>query len=463
MNSIVYVGMDVHKESYTLCCYCYDTDKVEYKQTIPSDYKLILKYMESMRSRYEGEVTFVCGYEAGCLGYSLYHQLREHEVDCKILAPTTMAITNTSHVKTDKRDASNIARCLAFHTYSEVYVPDNEDNSVKEYIRMRDDQKLMLKKIKQQILAFVLQHGKKFEGGKTYWTIAHMKWLKSLELKGLDKETLSEYLVTLNHSEQEIAGYRDALAEVHTGYGDMDFRQSDILRLHSIMMNIAGYSYAGKYKEYDNDIIEEDKNGRRRVRFHPTSAADTPDEMEQLELAYLEARDNPNINQLLLISSVILDFLCIHPFRDGNGRISRLLSLLLLYRNGFDAGKYISFEEQINDRKGNYYEALQKSSEGWHENNQDYSAFIMEFITTVYACYKELDKRFAVIGSKKVTKQARVEATVLNSLTPISKVDIGKILPEVSATTIEAVLGQMVRTGSIRKVGSGRGTKYVRN
>ena len=267
----------------------------------------------------------------------------------------------------------------------------------------------------------------------------------------------------LNHNEQEIAGYRDALAEVHTEYGDMDFCQSDICRLHSIMMNIAGYSNAGKYKEYDNDIIEEDKNGRRRVRFHPTSAADTPLEMEQLELAYREARDHPGINQLLLIPCVILDFLCIHPFRDGNGRISRLLSLLLLYKNGFDAGKYISFEEQINRRKGNYYEALKKSSEGWHENNQDYSAFIMEFITTVYACYKELDKRIAVIGSRKVTKQARVEATVLNSLTPIAKVDIGKILPDVSATTIEAVLGQMVRSGSIRKLGSGRGTRYIKN
>ena len=267
----------------------------------------------------------------------------------------------------------------------------------------------------------------------------------------------------LNHSEQELAGYRDALAEIHTGYGNMDFRQSDIIRLHSIMMNIAGYSYAGKYKEYDNDIIEEDRIGRRHIRFHPTSAADTPDEMEQLELAYLDARDNPNINQLLLIPCVILDFLCIHPFRDGNGRISRLLSLLLLYKNGFDAGKYISFEEQINLRKGNYYDALLKSSQGWHDNTQDYSAFIMEFITTVYACYKELDKRFAVIGSKKVTKQARIEATVLNSLTPISKADIGKILPDVSATTIEAVLGQMVRNGLIRKLGTGRVTKYVKN
>ncbi len=266
----------------------------------------------------------------------------------------------------------------------------------------------------------------------------------------------------LNHNEQEIAGYRDALAEVHTQYAHMDFRQIDILRLHAIMMNIAGYSFAGKYKEIDNDIIEEDKEGRRKIRFHPTSAADTPAEMEQLVLAYAEARDNANINQLLLIPCVILDFLCIHPFRDGNGRISRLLSLLLLYKNGFDAGKYISFEEQINNRKGNYYSALKQSSDGWHENTNDYSAFILEFLTTLYACYKELDKRFAVIGSRKVTKQARVEATVLNSLTPVSKSDICKILPDVSATTIEAVLGRMVASGQLQKLGCGRNTHYIK-
>ncbi len=266
----------------------------------------------------------------------------------------------------------------------------------------------------------------------------------------------------LNHSEQEIAGYRDALAEIHTGYNDMDFKQFEILRLHAIMMNIAGYSFAGKYKEVDNDIIEEDKDGHRSVRFHPTSAKDTPDSMEQLVLAYQDARDNPNINQLLLIPCVILDFLCIHPFRDGNGRISRLLSLMLLYKNGFDAGKYISFEEQINNRKGNYYNALKLSSSGWHEGSNDYSAFIMEFLTTLYMCYKELDKRFAVVGSKKVTKQARVEATVLNSLTPISKSDICKILPDVSATTVEAVLGKMVSEGQIHKVGTGRNTRYIK-
>ncbi len=273
---------------------------------------------------------------------------------------------------------------------------------------------------------------------------------------------VNENSAPLNHNEQEIAGYRDALAVVHTEYESMDFRQSDIIRLHSIMLNFAGASFAGRYKEVDNDIIETDKYGIRKVRFHPASAADTPKEMEQLILAYQAARDNPNINQLLLIPCVILDFLCIHPFRDGNGRISRLLSLLLLYKNKFDAGKYISFEEQINLRKGNYYEALERSSLGWHENRNDYSAFIMEFLTTVYLCYKELDKRFSIVGSRKVTKQARIEATVLNSLTPVSKTDILKILPDVSASTVEAVLGQMVRDGAIRKIGTGRSTKYIR-
>lgn len=276
------------------------------------------------------------------------------------------------------------------------------------------------------------------------------------------REIVNGSSAPLNHSEQEIAGYRDALAEVHRGYMDMDFCEVDILRLHGIMMNIAGYSFAGKYKPFNNDIIEEDRYGHRSVRFHPTSAAETPGAMEQLILAYQVARDDPQVNQLLLIPCVILDFLCIHPFRDGNGRLSRLLSLLLLYKNGFDAGKYISFEEQINERKGNYYDALKQSSAGWHESQNDYSAFLMEFLTTLYGCYKELDTRFAVIGSRKVTKQARVEATVLNALTPISKSDICKILPDVSAATVENVLGKMISSGQIRKVGTGRGTRYIR-
>ena len=266
----------------------------------------------------------------------------------------------------------------------------------------------------------------------------------------------------LNHNEAEIAGYRDALNEIHLGYTYIDFRQSDILRLHEIMMSFAGYEYGGQYKTDDNVILEIDADGNRRVRFRPTSASETPKAMKQLELAYLDARGNSNINQLLLIPCVILDFLCIHPFRDGNGRMSRLLSLLLLYKNGLDAGKYVSFEEQINNYQTYYYEALRQSSAGSETNENSYFPFIENFLSTLYMCYKELDKRFAVVHGKKITKKARIEATVLNSLTPLSKAEICKILPDVSPTTVEAVLGIMVKTGSIKRIGAGRMTKYIK-
>lgn len=209
-------------------------------------------------------------------------------------------------------------------------------------------------------------------------------------------------------------------------------------------------------------ILEIDADGKRKVRFRPTPARETPDAMEQLTLGYLDARNDANINQLLLIPCVILDFLCIHPFRDGNGRMSRLLSLLLLYKNGFDAGKYVSFEEQINNYKAYYYEALRQSSIGWESNENTYFPFIENFLSMLYMCYKELDKRFAVVHGKRITKKARIEATVLNSLTPISKAEICQILPDVSPTTVEAVLGAMVRTGSIQRVGSGRMTRYIK-
>ncbi|MEA4888595.1 MAG: Fic family protein [Clostridiaceae bacterium] len=267
----------------------------------------------------------------------------------------------------------------------------------------------------------------------------------------------------LNHDEAEIAGYRDALNAIHTGYEHLDFREPDILHLHEMMLSLIGYEFGGSYKTDDNVILELDADGRRKVRFRPTPASETPAAMEQLTLAYMDARADANINQLLLIPCVILDFLCIHPFRDGNGRMSRLLSLLLLYKNGFDAGKYISFEEQINHYKAYYYESLKESSTGWDANENTYFPFMKNFLSTLYLCYKELDKRFAVINGKPITKKARIEATILNSLTPISKAEICEILPDVSPTTVEAVLGTMVKAGQIKRVGAARTTKYIKN
>ncbi len=243
-------------------------------------------------------------------------------------------------------------------------------------------------------------------------------------------EIVNQSSKPLNHNEAEIAGYRDALNKIHLEYNDLDFTEDTILKLHEIMMNY--------------------------------TAKETPEAIKQLVLAYMEARGNANINQLLLIPCVILDFLCIHPFSDGNGRISRLLSLLLLYKNEFDAGKYISFEEQINNMKGYYYDSLEQSSIGWEENKNNYVPFIENFLSTLYMCYKELDKRFNVVNSNKITKTARIEATILNSVVPISKAEICKILPDVSPTTVEAVLGKMIKEGSIIRIGEARSSKYLK-
>jgi len=266
----------------------------------------------------------------------------------------------------------------------------------------------------------------------------------------------------LDHNEAEIAGYRDALNLVHSENEFLDIRERDILRLQEIMLSYSPADGGGKYKQTDNVIMEIDAYGARRVRFSPTPASETAAAMEQLILAYLDAASNYNINRLLLIPCFILDFLCIHPFADGNGRLSRLLSLLMLYKSGFDAGRYISFEEQINKTKSMYYDALRQSSIGWHEGTNSYFPFVENFITTLLFCYKELDKRFAVVNAKKVSKKQRIEATVLNSMLPISKQEICYCLPDVSPTTVEAALAVMVREGQIKKIGTGRATKYLK-
>ena len=195
--STLFVGMDVHKETFTLCCYDMEHDKVFHTQKVESDYMLVLKYLNAVRSSVGQDVQFVCGYEAGCIEYTLYRQLTRYGVNCVILAPTTMMKTaGKKTIKTDKRDAANIAKCLAYHTYSPVHIPTEQDEQVKEYLRMRDDHKLALKKVKQQILAFCLRHGFTYTGSKNHWTAAHIAWLKALKPEGLYGEILSEYLLT---------------------------------------------------------------------------------------------------------------------------------------------------------------------------------------------------------------------------------------------------------------------------
>lgn len=276
------------------------------------------------------------------------------------------------------------------------------------------------------------------------------------------KSLLEESSQPLTHDEMEIAGYRDALSQVHSDHRRLDFVESDILFLHRTIYSRSGDELAGKYKTSNNLIVEVDHQGRRKVRFIPCSAEETPKAMEQLSLAYISSRSESGINNLLLIPCVILDFLCIHPFMDGNGRVSRLLSLLLLYKEDFDIGKYVSFEKEIEDGKDFYYEALRVSSIGWKDNENDYFPFVENFLSVLYRCYKELDDRFAILDGAKFTKKNRIESAIMNRFTPISKDELCSLLPDISVSTIEAVLGQLVKEGKIEKIGLYKGCRYIR-
>jgi transposase len=206
--------MDVHKENYTVCCYSFDTDAVEYHQKLPADYKMLLKYFERLRKQKGEDVEIVCGYEAGCLGYTLYHDLTRYGVKCVILAPSTMGVPSTHHIKNDRRDAENIARCMATHTYHAVHVPTPEDEAVRDYLRMRGDHVKALKSIKQQILALVLRQGLKFTEGRDHWTKIHLRWLKSLELGGMEQETLAEYLLTYDYLVDKLKRFERRIEEI---------------------------------------------------------------------------------------------------------------------------------------------------------------------------------------------------------------------------------------------------------
>ena len=197
--STIFVGMDVHKETFSLCCYTNEKEQAEYPQKVNAHYSKVINYIEAMRFHYGDDALFVCGYEAGCLGFTLYHELTAHNIKCVILAPTTMSKpSGKKKIKTDTRDAALIARCLAHHDYSPVHIPSKQDEQVKEYIRMRTDHKLALKKVKQQILSFCLRHGFHYDGTKNNWTQAHIMWLRTLDMDEMYREILDEYLLTLD-------------------------------------------------------------------------------------------------------------------------------------------------------------------------------------------------------------------------------------------------------------------------
>ncbi len=271
---------------------------------------------------------------------------------------------------------------------------------------------------------------------------------------------VNEQSEPLNHNEQEIAGYRDALNKIHNEYEVMDVRLRQILLLHNILLEHVKAPTRGSLKTEDNVIATRYSDGSKRIIYVPTPASQTQEAMEQLEIAFFEGRQNSNINPLLLIPCYILDFLCIHPFMDGNGRMSRLLTMLLLYKSGYDVGKYVSLEYIINKNKGMYYQKLHDSSSGWSENKNSYWPFIENFLLTLLSSYNELADRYDIIKNKKLSKAERVEETIRTTLGKISKKEIHNIWPDISYNTIELELAALLKSGKIAKEGTTNGSSY---
>ncbi len=265
-----------------------------------------------------------------------------------------------------------------------------------------------------------------------------------------------------NRSEEEIAGYREVLATVHDSYEYIPIRPNNILQLHRDLYSFSSSDTGGRFKNTDNVIAELGKDGQQRVRFLPVPAFQTPEAMENLCNEFNNAIERAEYDPLLLIPMFILDFLCIHPFNDGNGRMSRLLTLLLLYRSGYIVGKYVSMEMLIEKTKETYYEALQNSSIEWHHGKSNYTSFVRYYLGVVLKGYNEFQDRIEHLKYRKMSKTDRVKAVFEKKLGVIKKSDIATLCPDISETTIERTLKELLEAGFIEKVGKGRATGYAK-
>ena len=266
-----------------------------------------------------------------------------------------------------------------------------------------------------------------------------------------------------NRSEREIAGYRDVLASIHENYDYMPVRPGMILQLHRDLYKYSNSAIGGNYKNSDNIIAEEQPDGTKMVRFQSVSAWETPEAVEMLCNEFNEVLKDPNMDPLLLMPIFILDFLCIHPFNDGNGRMSRLLTLLILYRSGYIVGKYISLEKLNADNKESYYEALQDSDAGWHEGENDYLPFVRYMLGIIIAAYRDFTDRVQILITKGFSKPDRVREIIRNTTGKMTRKEIMAQCPDVSQRTVERTLNILQESGEVIKIGGGRYTYYIWN
>ena len=277
------------------------------------------------------------------------------------------------------------------------------------------------------------------------------------------KKIVRDKTAPRNRNEREIAGYRDVLATIHENYDFIPLRPNMILQLHRDLYKFNNPGFGGSYKTSDNIIAEEQADGTRLVRFQPVPAWETPEALETLCNVFNDALNDPDMDPLLLMPMFILDFLCIHPFNDGNGRMSRLLTLLILYRSGYIVGKYISLEKLIADHKESYYEALQDSDAGWHERTNDYLPFTRYMLGIIIAAYRDFADRVQIPVTKGFSKPDRVREIIRNSIRKLTKAEIMAQCPDVSERTVERALASLQESGEVIKIGGGRYTSYIWN
>lgn len=276
------------------------------------------------------------------------------------------------------------------------------------------------------------------------------------------RQLVKEKTTPRDRDEQEIAGYRDILNTIHESYEHIPLKSEIILQLHRDLLKYTSLSFGGQFKNTQNYISETSADGTVTTRFTPLAPFETPQAVNDICSSYQEALNKQVIDPLILIPIYICDFLCIHPFNDGNGRMSRLLTTLLLYKSGYMLGRYISVEKQIEQTKETYYDVLGQISDSWHEGGNDYTPFIKYFLGIILNCYKDFEKRIGSIDTRS-TPYDIVRNAVSDRLGVFTKIEILESCPSIRSSSVEAALKRLKEEGYIIMQGGGRSTTYIRN
>ena len=275
------------------------------------------------------------------------------------------------------------------------------------------------------------------------------------------RQLVEEKTAPRNRDEQEIAGYRDALNIIHENFDAIPITRNYILQLHKVLYSHMNNPMAGQTKSVQNYISATYPDGHTETLFTPLAPFETPEALDRICDEYNRVIGNMEAEPLIVIPIFIHDFLCIHPFNDGNGRMSRLLTTLLLYRNGFYVGKYISLEAKIAKNKDLYYAALRQAQEGWHEGTEDAVPFVKYLLGIILSAYRDFEDRFSLVEQKKPALETVRQAT-LNKIGRFSKQDIRELCPALSVSSVEGALRKLVASGELKREGNGKNTCYYR-